>query len=204
MAPGFFSSCRIRNTKYVGYMPSVQHSTIRFFRCYQLPRLALTPARPPSRLKLLGRVERGVKSKVDVVLGPPHLAHFVSSPIPSGSPLRLGRSERPYFRVFSRGSPPEPLFTNHNNNGVVFVVVVVFFTLTDWASTIPSNVRGRQSGTTWSQRGIKVNGSHHGDNPLLGPTGIQIATKIYATLQAMAPTNNKMVHRTSFITPFCE
>ena len=47
----------------------------------------------------------------------------------------------------------------------------------------------------------KVNGSHHGDNPLLGPTGIQIATKSYATLQAMAPTNNKTVHQTSF-TPY--
>ena len=39
----------------------------------------------------------------------------------------------------------------------------------------------------WSQRGTKVNGSHHGDNPLLRPTGIQIATKSHATLQAMAP-----------------
>ena len=43
----------------------------------------------------------------------------------------------------------------------------------------------------WSQRGTKVNGSHHGDNPLLRPTGIQIATKSYAALQAMAPTNIK-------------
>ena len=78
------------------------------------------------------------------------------------------------------------------NGGLLpdIVVVVVFFTLTDRASTIPSDVRGCQSGT-WSQRGIKVNGPHHGDNPLLGPTGIQIATKSYATLQAMAPTNNK-------------
>ena len=41
----------------------------------------------------------------------------------------------------------------------------------------------------WSQRGTKVDGSHHGDNPLLRPTGIQIATKSYAALQAMAPTN---------------
>ena len=65
-----------------------------------------------------------------------------------------------------------------------------------------SNIRGCQSGT-WSQRGTKVNGSHHGDNPLLGPTGIQIATKSYATLQAMAPTNNKTVHQTSF-TPYRE
>ena len=61
-----------------------------------------------------------------------------------------------------------------------------------------SNIRGCQSGT-WSQRGTKVNGSHHGDNPLLRPTGIQIATKSYATLQAMAPTNNKTVHQTSFL-----
>ena len=82
------------------------------------------------------------------------------------------------------------------------VVVVVVFTLTDRASTIPSNIRGCQSGT-WSQRGTKVNGSHHGDNPLLRPTGIQIATKGYATLQAMAPTNSKTVHQTSF-TPYRE
>ena len=76
------------------------------------------------------------------------------------------------------------------------LLVVVFFTLTNRASTIPSNIRGCQSGT-WSQRGTKVNRSHHGDNPLLGPTGIQIATKSYATLQAMAPTNDKTVHQTS-------
>ena len=44
------------------------------------------------------------------------------------------------------------------------VVVVVLFTLTDRASTIPSNIRGCQS-SAWSQRGTKVNGSHHGDNP---------------------------------------
>ena len=82
------------------------------------------------------------------------------------------------------------------------VVVVVVFTLTDRASAIPSNIRGCQSGT-WSQRGTKVNGSHHGDDPLLRPTGIQIATKSYATLQAMAPTNSKTVHQTSF-TPYRE
>ena len=50
-----------------------------------------------------------------------------------------------------------------------------------------------------SQRGTKVNGSHHGDNPLLRPTGIQIATKSYAALQAMAPTNIKTVHQTSLL-----
>ena len=48
----------------------------------------------------------------------------------------------------------------------------------------------------WSQRGTKVNGSHCGDNPLLRLTGIQIATKRYATLQAMAPTNIKTFHQT--------
>ena len=51
----------------------------------------------------------------------------------------------------------------------------------------------------WSQRGTKVNGSHHGDNPLLRPTGIQFATKSYATLRAMAPTNIKTVHQTSLL-----
>ena len=80
----------------------------------------------------------------------------------------------------------------------VVVVVVVSFTLTDGASTIPSNIRGFQSGT-WSQRGTEVNGSHHDDNPLLRPTGIQIATNSYATLQAMAPTNIKTVHQTSLL-----
>ena len=50
----------------------------------------------------------------------------------------------------------------------------------------------------WSQRRTKVNRSHHGDNPLLRPTGIQLATKSYATLQGMAPTNIKTVHQTSF------
>ena len=30
---------------------------------------------------------------------------------------------------------------------------------------------------SWSQRGTKVNGSHRGSDPLLRPTGIQIATK---------------------------
>ena len=82
------------------------------------------------------------------------------------------------------------------------VVVVAVFTSTDRASTIPSNIRGCQSGM-WSQKGTKVNGSHHGDNPLLRPTWIQIATKSYATLQAMAPTNNKTVHQTYF-TPYRE
>ena len=53
----------------------------------------------------------------------------------------------------------------------------------------------------WSQRGtvLQVNGSHHGDNPLLRPTGIQIKTKSYATQQVMAPTNVKTVHQISLL-----
>ena len=51
----------------------------------------------------------------------------------------------------------------------------------------------------WSQRGTKVNESHHGDNPPLRPTGIQIATKIYTTLQVMAPTDVKTVHQASLL-----
>ena len=50
-----------------------------------------------------------------------------------------------------------------------------------------------------SQGGTKANGSHHGDNPLLRPKGILIATKSYAALQAMAPTNVKTVHQTSLL-----
>ena len=30
---------------------------------------------------------------------------------------------------------------------------------------------------SWPQRGTKVDGSHHGDNPLIKPTGVQITTQ---------------------------
>ena len=53
--------------------------------------------------------------------------------------------------------------------------------------------------SAFAESGTKVNGSHHGDNPLLRPTGIQIATKTYAALQAMAPTNIKTVNQTSLL-----
>ena len=94
-----------------------------------------------------------------------------------------------YSRPSNHSSKSEPLprWSEFKSRGILESVVVVFFKLTDRASTIPSNIRGCQSGT-WSQRGTKVNGSHHGDNPLLRPTGIQIATTKYATLQVMAPT----------------
>ena len=91
---------------------------------------------------------------------------------------------------------------NIGEKSTVILVVAVFFTLTDRASTIPSNIRGCQFGT-WSQRGTKVNGSHHGDNSLLRPTGIQIATRSYATLQAMSPTNINTIHQTSLL-PYIE
>ena len=61
---------------------------------------------------------------------------------------------------------------------ILYWYVCVFFTLSDRASTISSNTtRGCQSGTWLQQRGTNVKGSHHGGNPLLKPTGIQIATK---------------------------
>ena len=94
----------------------------------------------------------------------------------------------------------------HHEQVVVVVVVVDSHiqrivlateetTVTQQVSPRPIKCQSR----LWSQRGTKVNGSHHGDNPLLRPTGIQIATKSYVALQAMAPTNIKTVHQTSLL-----
>ena len=90
--------------------------------------------------------------------------------------------------------------------GVVVVVVVDShiqrIVLATEETTVTQQVNHRpikRQSRLWSQRGTKVNGSHHGDNPLLRPTGIQIATKSYAALQAMAPTNIKTVHQTSLL-----
>ena len=90
---------------------------------------------------------------------------------------------------------------------VVVVVVVVDshiqrIVLATEETTVTQQVSHRPikcQSRLWSQRGTKVNGSHHGDNPLLRPTGIQIATKSYAALQAMEPTNIKTVHQTSLL-----
>ena len=49
-------------------------------------------------------------------------------------------------------------------------------TMTQQVSLRPINCQSR----LWSQKGTKVNGSHHGDNPLLRPIGIQIATKSHS------------------------
>ena len=87
-----------------------------------------------------------------------------------------------------------------------YVVVVVVHShiqrivLTTEETTVTQQVSHRPikcQSRLWSQRGTKVNGSHHGDNPLLRQSGIQIATKRYATLQAMASTNVKTLHKTS-------
>ena len=48
-------------------------------------------------------------------------------------------------------------------------------TVTQQVSHRPIKRRSRLS--LWSRRGAKVNGTHHGDNPLLKPEGIRIATK---------------------------
>ena len=90
---------------------------------------------------------------------------------------------------------------------VVFVVVVddshiQRIVLTTEETTVTQQVSHRPikcQSRLWSQRGTKVNESHHGDNPLLRPTGIQIATKSYSTLRVMAPTNVKTVHQTSLL-----
>ena len=91
---------------------------------------------------------------------------------------------------------------------ILLVVVVVVdshiqrIVLATEETTVTQQVSHRpikRQSRLWSQRGTKVNGSHHGDNPLLRPTGIQIATKSYAALQAMAPTNIKAVHQTSLL-----
>ena len=96
----------------------------------------------------------------------------------------------------------------YNNLSVIVVVVVVVdshiqrIVLATEETTVTQQVSHRpikRQSRLWSQRGTKVNGSHHGDNPLLRPTGIQIATKSYAALQAMAPTNIKTVHQTSLL-----
>ena len=105
-------------------------------------------------------------------------------------------------------SMPLALILRRGDQFVCVVVVVVVdshiqrIVLATEETTVTQQVSLRpikRQSRLWSQRGTKVNGSHHGDNPLLRPTGIQIATKSYAALQAMAPTNIKTVHQTSLL-----
>ena len=111
-----------------------------------------------------------------------------------------------------KGSMGEPSLGIQTRVGYTFqppiVVVVVVdshiqrIVLATEETTVTQQVSHRpikRQSRLWSQRGTKVNGSQHGDNPLLRPTGIQIATKSYAALQAMAPTNIKTVHQTSLL-----
>ena len=132
---------------------------------------------------------------------------------PAGASLTMYREIRPYANSIWDDN-------NNNNNNVristeylysehaLKVVVVVVdshiqrIVLATEETTVTQQVSHRpikRQSRLWSQRGTKVNGSHHGDNPLLRPTGIQIATKSYAALQAMAPTNIKTVHQTSLL-----
>ena len=99
-------------------------------------------------------------------------------------------------------------FNGHVIGSTVVVVVVLVdshirrIVLATEETTVTQQVSHRaikSQSRLWSQRGTEFNGSYHGDNPLLRPTGIQIATKSYATLQAMAPTNVKTVHQTSLL-----
>ena len=119
------------------------------------------------------------------------LSHRMSHDIVYSSSSRQGRNDK-----------------SGRNYSLYFTVVVVVdshiqrIVLATEETTVAQQVSHRPikcQSRLWSQRGTKVNGSHHGDNPLLRPTGIQIATKSYAALQAMAPTNIKTVHQTSLL-----
>ena len=111
--------------------------------------------------------------------------------------------------IWNQDKASMPNRTGHGvkmTRGIVVVVVVDShiqrIVLATKETTVTQQVSHRpikRQSRLWSQRGTKVNGSHHGDNPLLRPTGIQIATKSYAALQAMAPTNIKTVHQTSLL-----
>ena len=80
-------------------------------------------------------------------------------------------------------------------------VDVVFFTLTDRASTIPSYIRGCQSGT-WSQRGTKVNGSHHGDNPLIRQQGSKSRQKVIRLYKRWHRPITKQFIKPPLFTPY--
>ena len=78
---------------------------------------------------------------------------------------------------------PRPSVVDPHNQRIVLATKET--TVTQQVSHRPIKCQSR----LWSQRGTKVNWSHHGNNPLLRPTGILLPTKRYAALQAMAPTN---------------
>ena len=128
--------------------------------------ILLTPESPPfptSRLQLLCGLLRFFASP------PP-------SPIPSSNPFPPPFPS-PLLLSFPSPFPsPFPSWVRPVRVCVCVYLYVCSFTLTNQVSIIRSNIRCCQSGT-WSKRVTEVNGSHRGDNPLLKPTWIQIATK---------------------------
>ena len=123
----------------------------------------------------------------------------------TGFLIRLPSAVRALIFLARRIQPILSLVDDEVEFCVVVVVVdshIQRIVLATEETTVTQQVSHRpikRQSRLWSQRGTKVNGSHHGDNPLLRPTGIQIATKSYAALQAMAPTNIKTVHQTSLL-----
>ena len=114
--------------------------------------------------------------------------------LPSGNPFKCHEEvlfSQPMIPP-KRFDIPPPVIDSHIQR---IVLATEETTVTKQVSHRTIKCRSR----LWSQRGTKVKGSHHGDNPLLRPTGIQIATKSYAALQAMTPTNIKTVHQTSLL-----
>ena len=121
------------------------------------------------------------------------------------------RKKTPTSHTARGGTPTISLALGANRDGeerVKGVVVVVVdlqiqrIVLATEETTVTQQVSHRPikcQSRLWSQRGTKVNGSHHGDNPLLRLTGIQTATKNHAALQAMASINIKTVHQTSLL-----
>ena len=98
-------------------------------------------------------------------------------------------------------------YINHHAQLPVFVVVVdshiiqrIVLATEETTVTQVSHKPIKCQSRLWSQRGTKVNGSHRGDNPLLRPTGIQIATKHYATLkQWHRPISKRFIKPPYFI-----
>ena len=93
-------------------------------------------------------------------------------------------------------------------SSVVFIVVVdsfiqriVLATEKTMATQQVSHRPIKCQSRLWSQRGTKVNGSHHSANPLLRPTGIQIATNSYMRLykQWHGPISKWFIEPPSFI-----
>ena len=89
----------------------------------------------------------------------------------------------PMFRTHRVDTVSPDCISIRININIVVVVVDSYiqrFVLATEETTVTQQVSPRPikcQSRLWSQRGTKVNGSHHGDNPLLRPTGIQIATK---------------------------